>query len=169
MRHKKLKLCAVLLLGLGLTGLQAQNMYVKESNGTQIVYALSSIQKMTFSSGNLTITETGSISGVYALNALQYLNFTDLSTSIEVPEYAKNKQLNTYPNPVTDLLTIDLSDVKNANGTLTILNVEGRVMKTQTVSSSDIVLLDMSQLPKGIYFCQYKNETEIKTVKVIKQ
>ena len=34
MRHKRLKLSAVLLLGLGLTGLQAQTMYVKESSGS---------------------------------------------------------------------------------------------------------------------------------------
>src|SRR5690554_5092155 len=58
MRHKRLKLSAVLLLGLGLTGLQAQTMYVKESSGTQTAYALSNIQKMSFSSGNLTVTKT---------------------------------------------------------------------------------------------------------------
>ena len=34
MRHKRLKLSAVLLLGLGLTGLQAQTMYVKGSSGS---------------------------------------------------------------------------------------------------------------------------------------
>ena len=34
MRQKRLKLSAVLLLGLGLTGLQAQTMYVKESSGS---------------------------------------------------------------------------------------------------------------------------------------
>lgn len=55
MRHKRLKLSAVLLLGLGLTGLQAQTMYVKESSGTQTAYTLSNIQKMSFSSGNLTV------------------------------------------------------------------------------------------------------------------
>ncbi len=30
MKHKRLKLSALLLLGLGLTGLQAQTMYVKK-------------------------------------------------------------------------------------------------------------------------------------------
>lgn len=40
MTHKKLKFSAVLLLGLGLTGLQAQTMYVKESSGTQTAYAV---------------------------------------------------------------------------------------------------------------------------------
>lgn len=169
MRHKKLILSTLLLLGLGLSGLQAQNIFVKESNGTQTAYALNSIQKITFSSGNLTITETGNNDGVYALNSLQYLNFTDLSTRIEILEDAEAKNLLTYPNPVNDVLTIDLRGVKNLDGTIRILNIQGRVMKTQSLSSSGIVVLDMSQFPEGLYFCRYQNETEIKTVKIIKQ
>lgn len=169
MRNKKLKLIVVLLLGFGLTGLQAQIMYVKESNGTQTAYDLSNIQKVTFSSGNLTVTKTDDSSGVYALNTLQYLNFTDLLIGIEVSKDVKSKNLLAYPNPVIDLLTIDLRDERNLNGTLSILNIEGRVIKTQSVSSSSIVILDMSQFPKGLYFCRYKNKTEITTVKIIKQ
>ena len=49
MRPKKVKLSAVLLLGLGLSSIQAQTMYVKKSNGTQTAYPLNSIRKMTFS------------------------------------------------------------------------------------------------------------------------
>lgn len=169
MRRKKLILSAVILLVLGLNGLQAQNIFVKENNGTQNAYALNSIQKITFSSGNLTITETNNNGGVYALNSLEYLNFTDLTTRIEVLEGAENAGLLTYPNPVIDVLTIDLGGAENPNGTLSILNIQGRVMKTQSLSSSGIVLLDMSQFPEGLYFCRYQNETEIKTVKIIKQ
>lgn len=83
MRHKRLKLSAVLLLGLGLTGLQAQTMYVKESSGTQTAYTLSNIQKMSFSSGNLTVTKTDNSSGVFALSDLRYLNFSDITTDLQ--------------------------------------------------------------------------------------
>lgn len=169
MKHKRLKLVAVLLLGLGLTSLQAQNMYVRESNNTQTVYALSNIQKITFSSGDLTIVKADNSSQSYALNSLQYLNFTDLSTDIEEQKDFDSKSLLAYPNPVSNELTIDLSGMKSLNGTLRILNIEGKVMKTQVVSSSTIVMFDMSQLPMGIYFCQYNNGIEIKTVKIIKQ
>lgn len=169
MRYKKLKLCAVVLLGLGLTGLQAQNIFVKENNGTQTAYALNNIQKMTFSSGKLTITETDNNSGVYDLTVLQYLNFTDLSTSIKALEDANNLRLFSYPNPVIDVLMIDLTDAKIINGTLSILNIQGKVLKTKFISSSGIVMLDMRPFPTGIYFCQYKNESGLKTVKIIKQ
>ena len=43
MRHKRLKLSALLLLVIGLTGLQAQTMYVKENNGTQTTEQLNLI------------------------------------------------------------------------------------------------------------------------------
>jgi uncharacterized protein (TIGR02145 family) len=83
MRHKRLKLSAVLLLGLELTGLQAQIMYVKESSGTQTAYTLSNIQKMSFSSGNLTVTKTDNSSWVFALSDLRYLNFSDITTDLQ--------------------------------------------------------------------------------------
>ena len=53
MKHKRLKLCTILLLVFGLTGLQAQTMYVKTTGGVQTSYALSSIKKLTFSGGNM--------------------------------------------------------------------------------------------------------------------
>ena len=70
------------MLRLGLTGLQAQTMYVKESSDTQTAYTLSSIRKITFSGGNATVQKTDNSTGGYALSGLRYLNFTDLSTSI---------------------------------------------------------------------------------------
>ena len=49
MRHLRLKLCAVVLLVFGLTEVQAQIMYVRETVGTQTVYTLNEIQKLSFS------------------------------------------------------------------------------------------------------------------------
>ena len=100
MKHKRLKLSAVLLLGLGLTGLQAQTMYVKESSGTQTAYTLSNIQKMSFSSGYLTVTKTDNSSGVFALSDLRYLNFSDITTDLQEDLSVKSQQLKVYPNPV---------------------------------------------------------------------
>jgi hypothetical protein len=165
----RLKLSTVLFLGLGLTSLQAQTMYVKESGGTQTAYSLSNIRKMTFSAGNLTVFKTNNSTGVYALNTLRFLNFKDISTNIGELNYTENKSLLTYPNPVINELKIDLRGMSNLNSTLTILNIEGRVLKSQSVIDSGIVTLDMSQFAKGIYLCQYSNGIEIKTVKIIKK
>jgi len=169
MRNKKLKISAILLFGIGLTGLQAQTMYVKQSSGTQTAYTLSSVRKMTFSLGNVTVQKTDNSTGVYALSGLQYLNFTDLTTSIaNLPIQLGNTNIITYPNPVTDVLNIDLTGVAS-EGTISILSLDGKVLQVQKTSGTGIVTLNLSQLPQGIYLCCYTNETEIKTVKIIKQ
>ncbi|SDD19390.1 T9SS type A sorting domain-containing protein [Williamwhitmania taraxaci] len=169
MRHKRLKLSAVLLLGLGLTGLQAQTMYVKQSNGTQTAYALSNVRKMTFSAGNVTVQKTDNTTGVYALSGLKYLSFQDFTNGINEPQTAAGSTLYAYPNPVADMLTIDLTGTKNGEGHISILNLEGKVMQKQQTEGTGIVSLNLSQLPQGIYLCRYTNGTETKTVKIIKQ
>lgn len=169
MRHKRLKLSAVLMLVLGLTGLQAQTMYVKEKNSTQTAYALSNIRKMTFSGGNANVQKTDNSTGVYAISGLRYLNFTDLTTGIAEPLMPLSySNLITYPNPVTDLLTIDLTGVIDV-GTISILSLEGKVLQTQEYRGASFVKLSLSHLPQGIYICRYSNATQQKTVKIIKQ
>jgi hypothetical protein len=169
MRHKRLKLGSVFLLGLGLTGLQAQTMYVKQSNGTQTAYALSNIQKMNFSSGNLTVTKTDNTNAVYALNNLRYFNFSDLSTDTEEPVSVQNQMLSVYPNPVTNMLNIDLSGSVQEEGKIRIINFEGKTVLNRQVGHAGVLSLDLSHLPKGLYLCRYANLTETRTVKIIKQ
>jgi len=158
------------LLGLGLTGLQAQTVYVKESSGTQTAYPLSSVRKMTFSGGNVTVHKTDNSTGVYALSGLRYLNFTDLSTSTtEQPMQLANANLIAHPNPVTDVLNIDLTGLENRSGSISILSLEGKLLQGQKTNGASIVTLNLSRLPQGIYLCRYASATEIRTAKIIKQ
>ena len=115
------------MLGLGLTGLQAQTMYVKESSGTQ-TYTLSNLRKMTFSSGNVTVQKTDNSTGVYALSGLRYLSFEDNTTGVEQPIQKGTTNLHSYHNPVTDVLNIDLTGT-NSEGSISILTLEGKVMQ----------------------------------------
>jgi hypothetical protein len=169
MRHKKLKLSAVFLTGVALTGLQAQMMYVKERIGTQTAYTLSNIQKMSFSSGNLAVTKTDNSRNFYALSDLRYLNFSDIKTDLQENLSVQNQMLSVYPNPVSDKLNIDLTGIGQRNGTLSILNFEGKILVSQQISNEGVLSLDFSHLPIGIYFCRYNNATELKTEKIIKQ
>ncbi|MDA3910530.1 MAG: T9SS type A sorting domain-containing protein [Bacteroidales bacterium] len=169
MKKKRLKISAVLLLGLGLTGLQAQTMYVKERSGTQTAYTLNSIQKISFASGNLTLTKTDNSSSVYALSDLRYLNFSDTLSGLNEPLSVQNQMLNVYPNPVNNTLNIDLTGIAKAEGTLSILNVQGKTLVSRQVSNEGVLSLDITHLSEGIYLCRYSNATEVKTVKIIKQ
>ena len=168
MTYKQLKLSAVLLLGLGLTGIQAQTMYVNENSGTQTAYALSNMRKMTFSGGNANVQKTDNTTGVYALSELQYLIFQGLPLVIEQPVKHSASNLIIYPNPVTDILNIVLTGV-TTEGTISIFTLEGKVLLEQKTDGANTVTLNLSQLPQGMYLCRYTSTTENITVQIIKQ
>jgi len=74
-----------------------------------------------------------------------------------------------YPNPVYNELKIDLSGAACPNGTLIILSLEGKLLKTQQITGPGIISVNMSHLPRGTYICQFSNEAEMKSIKIIKQ
>jgi len=169
MQLKRLKLSSLLLLVLGLTGLQAQTLYVKEKSGTQTTYTLSNVRKMTFSGGNATVQKTDNSTGVYALSGLRYLNFSDLTTRIEENEMQLDlSSLITYPNPVTDVLNVKLTSVIG-EGKLSILTMEGKEIQTQKINGISLITINLSHLSQGIYLCRYSSVGDVKTVKIIKQ
>jgi hypothetical protein len=169
MQQKRLKLSAIFLLGLGLTGLHAQTMYIKEKSGTQTAYTLSNQRKMTFSGGNVTVQKSDNSTGVYALSGLRYMNFTNLMTGISEPtEPLGNSNMITYPIPVTDVLNIDLTG-QTGEIIISILTLEGKEILTQNTKRDCLITLNLSHLSQGIYLCRYSNTVEIKTVKIIKQ
>jgi len=168
MRHKRVQLSAVFIFGLGLTGLQAQTMSVKQINGNQTAYSLNNVWKMTFSGGNLNVRKTDNSTGVFTLSGLKTLNFTLLSTVDKQTMQVKNSHLLTYPNPVADILNLDLSG-EEGEGILKILMLNGKVMLTQNASNKSLETINLSHLPQGIYLCQYVNNIGVKTIKIIKQ
>lgn len=75
----------------------------------------------------------------------------ELLTSIPDTE---ELEIQVYPNPVTDLLTIRVDEaVPSKPLNMTILDVTGRKMFAGAVSSSEF-RLDVSQWPSGVYFMQ---------------
>jgi len=169
MKHKRLKLSALLLFGLGLTELQAQTLYVKEKSGTQTAYQLSSVRKLTFSSGNVTVLKTDKTTTAYALSGLRYVKFGDITTATTEQFVFDKQEFVSYPNPVSDVLTLDLTSLKNKQGTLRILALDGSELLTYQTTGENTETVQVNSLPQGIYLCQFANENEIKTLKIIKQ
>ena len=170
MRHKRLKLCALLLLGLGLTSLQAQTLYVRQNTGSQTAIALDVVQKITFSTGNLNVRKTDNSFVSYVLSGLRYLTFKDFSTAINEQQFQiGNANLRIYPNPVIGVLSIDLTNTNNEEGNICVLGFDGKVLQTQMVQSRGVVTINLSHLSQGIYFLRYSGADEIKIVKIIKQ
>ena len=169
MKHKILKLNAVLLLGLGLTPLQGQTtMNVKATSGTQTAYTLSTIRKLTFpSTGNMMVTKTTATADNYALGSVRYLNFS-VSTGIESNTELK-ESIKLYPNPVQDVLNIQLATAVNKTATVEILSIEGKVVYKARLTSADSHPINVSNFRQGIYLCRVNNGISIETTKFFKK
>jgi hypothetical protein len=76
--------------------------------------------------------------------------------------------MNAYPNPVTDKVTVTLSEEAGANATIEVLDYTGKVLSTQPVSGSNTVV-DMNNLPSGIYILKYMDGSNRQTLKINKQ
>ena len=172
MKHKLLKLSAVLLLGLGITPLQGQTtMNVKTVNGTQTSYTLSTIRKLTFTdTGNMAITKTtASTADNYVLTSVRYLKSGDQQAGIEPTiDNANSAHLRLYPNPVVDLLSIQLpATIQTAS--VELLSIEGKILYKKQLITNNLLQINVSQFRQGIYLCRVNNGTSIKTTKFIKQ
>ncbi len=79
-----------------------------------------------------------------------------------------NSTLSTYPNPVKDILNVNL-DAQSASNEIEILNLTGKVLLSQQVNGLKLVSIDTKELPAGIYVCRTTSASGIKTAKIVKQ
>lgn len=144
-------------------GVNAQTMFVRPITGTQSVYPVTDIQKLTFSGGNLIVNNTNGSSGTFALAGNRYINFTDLTLGTISQQVVKNS-FYVYPNPVSTVLNITNEDPAQSINHLEIISLEGRVL-----TKKNTFQVDISALPRGMYFCRITSNKQTQTIKFLKQ
>ena len=108
--------------------------------------------------------------GPWGMNTPAYFcidNFTTESTITSIASWNDSNILKIYPNPATDELTIDLSDLTTTSNTINVLDVAGRRIETVD-SSSPVMHLPISSYRQGIYLISIKNTNGIINTKFIK-
>ncbi len=158
----------LMLFGFGLSHLYSQAMYVREHNNIQTAYDLNSLQSITFPSGKMLIRNVNGSVAEFLLNELRYLSFESPNRVEEQLMLENNAGLLAFPNPVVDVLNVDLYRVVG-NGTISMLTLDGKVMLIHPITDQGLVTISMENLPRGIYLCRYINGADVKTVKIIKQ
>ncbi len=161
MHYKKLKLIAILLLSLGLTGLQAQ-----ETTATSGGDASGSGGSVSCSIGQVFyITNTGS-NGSVAQGVQQPFEISEASGIEEAAGITL--QCSAYPNPSTDYLNLVVENYKLENLTYQLYDISGKLLETKKIESSETTIA-MCNFNPGIYFLKVTdNSKEIKTLKIIK-
>ncbi|MCF6129307.1 T9SS type A sorting domain-containing protein [Flavobacterium sp. AS60] len=75
------------------------------------------------------------------------------------------KNVVVYPNPVKDILNISID--RNITA-VALYNVLGQQVLTKFFNSNEVAF-DISNLTAGTYFVKVASDTEVKTIKIIKQ
>jgi len=142
-----------------------------ENGSTDTAYFLSDIKRMSFSSGNITLIKRGGDSDTYAITDVRNLNFTVVTSVVQEPLPMKTiGTLHVFPNPVIDVLNIQLPSTLKSPGVLEILSLEGKLVYSHAINSSDDVYqINISGLSKGLYICKINNGLAIETAKFVKQ
>jgi hypothetical protein len=157
----------VLILGLGLLDVKAQLLNVKEKNNSLTSFQLNNLRKLTFNTGKLNVQEKDNSSNLYELKGLRFLDFSSITTGTESYLIDESNFYTLSPNPVIDVLTIHFKN-KPQNCIVHFLSIEGKVLYTSQPINEQVISIDISSLPKGIYFCKCINGLQNNTVKIIK-
>src|SRR5690554_6986857 len=161
MKHKRLKLSALLLLGLGLTGLQAQES-INATGGN----ASGSGGSASYSVGQLVYTTNTGTNGSVAQGVQQPFEISAV-TGIEEAK-GINLTVSAYPNPTTDYLTLEVRDFNLSALTFQLYDLQGKLLQSEKITGNQTSIA-MGNLGPAMYFVKVmRSEEEIKTFKIIK-
>jgi hypothetical protein len=163
MRIQSLKISFLFLTGFAFTSVKSQTMYVRPNTGIQTPFPVDTIQKLTFSDGNLLVTSTAGANGTFVITDNRYINFTDLTLGSTTHELAKNS-FYLYPNPSSTTINVANDDARQTISRIEIISLEGRVLIEQKSPQVEIV-----SLPTGMYFCKIAYNNISQTIKFLKQ
>lgn len=161
MTHKKLKLSALLLLGIGLTGLHAQeNTNTTGGNasgaGGSVSYSLGQVMYQTHTGANGSVAQ-----------GLQQPYEISVVTAIEEAK-GINLSVLAYPNPTTDYLTLEIEDFEFSNVYFRLYDISGKLVQSEKILDNQTSIV-MSNLVPATYFIKVvQGNKEVKTFKIIK-
>ena len=161
MRHKRLKLSSALLLGLGLTGLQAQTS-VNATGGN----ASGSGGTASYSVGQVVYTTNTGTSGSVAQGVQQPYEISVVSAIDEAKGISLS--VTAYPNPTTDYLKLEIEKNELKDLSFTLYDVNGKLLQSEKINDTE-ARIDMSHYIQSTYFVRVFNGNEpIKEFKIIK-
>jgi hypothetical protein len=170
----KIKFTALLMFGVGLTSLKAQQ--VTDAAGGD---ASGSAGTVAYSVGQIVYTTQNSINGSVAQGVQQPY---EISITTGLAEEGININLSVYPNPTTDWLTlkVDISNTLSDQPMLyQLFDISGKLLESNTIVAN-ATTIKMEYYAVATYFLKVytvgrddrasvtQNNAEIKTFKIIK-
>ncbi|SDB50937.1 Por secretion system C-terminal sorting domain-containing protein [Flavobacteriaceae bacterium MAR_2010_188] len=161
MKNKKTKLCAVLLLGLGLSTVQSQEAF-PASGGN----ASSSSGSVSYSVGLMVFKTISGSDGSVTQGVQQPF---EIATTLELEEFQGNKlNLYAYPNPTIESITLkaDIADTNDLS--YQFFDITGRLLMNRKLQDNE-TNIQVSNIAPATYFLKIlQNNKEVKIFKIIK-
>ncbi len=161
MKHKKLKLSALLLLGFGLTGLQAQTS-VNATGGN----ASGSGGSVSYSVGQVVYT-TNTGSNGYVAQGVQQPYEISVVTGLEEAK-GINLSVSAYPNPTTDYLTLNIGEFDISNLSYQLYDINGKLLQNEKITGNQTSIAMGNLVPANYFVKVIQGNKEVKTFKIIK-
>ena len=160
MQKTRLKLSAFVLLVLGLTGIQAQEV-IPAAGGN----ASGSGGSMSYSVGQVVYSAITGINGSVTQGSQQPY---EISIVLGIEEVGIKLNLLAYPNPTTDFLMLQIDNF-DSNTLYQLYTITGELLQSKKVTEMN-TSIKMEQLPTAIYLLKIiQNNKEIKTFKIVKR
>ncbi len=162
MRLKRLKLSAVLLFVLGLTGLQAQESI--NATGGDVSGGGGSVS---YSVGQVVYTTNTGTNGSVAEGVQQPYEISVVTAIKDAKDI--NLLVSAYPNPTTDYLTLEVNELERSKLSFQLYDLQGKLLRSEKITSNQTCIV-MSNLVPATYFVKVIQENrELKTFKIIKK
>jgi hypothetical protein len=165
MRHKKLYLSLVVLLVLGLTGLQAQ-----ESINTSGGNASGSSGSVSYSAGQVVYTTNSGTTGTLAQGVQQPYKISVI-TGFEDIKWM-NLNCSVYPNPTTDYLTLKIdasASIPIQNLSYQLYDMNGRLLGSGKLESHETQIVMVNLVPETYLLEVFDQNKIVKSFKIIKR
>jgi hypothetical protein len=165
MIHKKLKLSVVYLLGLGLTGLPAQEVVPASGGEAEGIGGTAS-----YSVGQLVYTTNTSVSNGSLAQGVQQPFEISVVTGLEESK-GINLICSAYPNPTSDklILKVNTSTMHSIQSmSYQLYNISGKLLEIKKLEGDQTTIVTSNLAPATYFLKVTEGNKEVKTFKIIK-
>jgi hypothetical protein len=143
----------LLLIGTGISEVNAQSMVIRAKDGTETVKSLSGLQKFTFNDNNLLLDYTTGSTESYSLSNISKLYFSTGNGNSVIT--SQTNKISIYPNPTSGQLYV--SNIPESSTIATIYRIDGAlVLKTEMEAGTNTISVE--GLSKGLYLLKINNQ-----------
>lgn len=151
-------------IGLSLIGILAGiTIHAQESTNTSGGNHIGPGGSNSFSIGQVVYTSHSDTTGILSQGVQQAYEIYSVGTS----ELVLEQVINLFPNPTTDLLTIEIEN-PSQNLSYQLMNTNGKMIQSD-ILVSNLTTIDMQELPAASYFIIiYQDSKKVQSFKIIK-